>query len=400
MNFSVLFESCDIEEETGSAVFAAVAPLQGENFILPMLFEKTTLATTRTDLDAWSGNTKHGTFSITLLSDDKARLTGSIRWFDSDSISADVDVVISKLPSTAPTVDINSALNGEWQTQVTVSEDSSTINFVDGGGYRFHDGNIMPITATFMNMTFSDTNMQAGTTKLTGVAVESVVDMSGEAPEYNTVYSVLNEKTAKVSHLFGDVYLISDVSPYPVIDVSLIAILDGGKLSIISEAYTTYNSVVEENRSMFTLSKTTESNIASLDEFIGSSWESAMSVLDVYSDDANFTLLDVDIASFDVSFPSADVDNMKLTITTHAVVEAQEQTNDEDISAALNVNNAVLNVKNVGYNILFGEAESGNLYTITLITDKLAIVTGDIGYMRNDWYDVDFLSVVRKVDDK
>ena len=62
------------------------------------------------------------------------------------------------------------------------------------------------------------------------------------------------------------------------------------------------------------------------------------------------------------------------------------------------MNSAVLNVKNAGYNILLGESDAGNMFTITLITDKLAIVTGDIGYMRDDWYDVDFLAVVHKID--
>ena len=222
--------------------------------------------------------------------------------------------------------------------------------------------------------------------------------MSGETPQYKTVYAVLNGKTAKVSHLFGNIYLIYDASPYPVIDLSFIAMFDGGKLSIISEAYTTYDGVVEENRAMFTTSKTTESNLASLDDFIGSSWKPSLNFLDVYADDENATLLDVNLASFDVSFPSADVDNIKLTLTTHAAVEAQDQAAGEQISAALNANNAVLNVKSVGYNILLGESEAGNLFSITLITDKLAIVTGDIGYMRDDWYDVDFLAVVQKVD--
>ena len=55
-------------------------------------------------------------------------------------------------------------------------------------------------------------------------------------------------------------------------------------------------------------------------------------------------------------------------------------------------------MKRAGYNVLFGEAESGDLFTVTLITDRLAIITGDIGYTRKDWYDVDFLAVVQKVD--
>ena len=175
---------------------------------------------------------------------------------------------------------------------------------------------------------------------------------------------------------------------------------DGGRLSIISESYTEYNGIVEESRALFTTDKTTESKLASLDEFIGSSWKSSLNVLDVYKDDEYFTLFDVDLMSLDVSFPSADVENMKLTLTTHAVVTAQDQTVGEDISAVLNVNNAVLNVKSVGYNILLGESEAGNLFTVTLLTDKLAIVTGDIGYTRGNRYDVDFLAVVRKIDAK
>ena len=397
--FTVLFENCDIEEDTGSAKFAAVGVLHGERAILPMLFDKAAVTTTRTDSDTWTAKTQHGTFTVELLGDNRARFTGSMSLLGSNAAKADVDIVLSKLSSTATTIDINTALNGEWQTKVSVSEDGSTVNFADGGAYRFHDENIMPIAATFMNMTFSDTNIQAGTTKLSGIAVEEVVDVSGETSEYHTVSVALNGKTAKISHLFGDIYLISDVSPYPVIDISLIAMFDGGRLSIISESYTEYNGIVEESRALFTTDKTTESKLASLDEFIGSSWKSSLNVLDVYKDDEYFTLFDVDLMSLDVSFPSADVENMKLTLTTHAVVTAQDQTVGEDISAVLNVNNAVLNVKSVGYNMLLGESEVGNLFTVTLLTDKLAIVTGDISYTRGNRYDVDFLAVVRKVDE-
>ena len=160
-NFSVLFESCDIEEDTGSAKFAAIGALQGEYFMLPMLFGSTTASTTRTDLDTWTAETEHGKFTVELLDDNSAKLTGSFNLFGSDADKADVDVVLSKLASTAPTIDINTALNGEWQTQLTVSEDG-TINFADGGGYRYHDGNIMPISTTFMNMIFSSTDNRCG----------------------------------------------------------------------------------------------------------------------------------------------------------------------------------------------------------------------------------------------
>ena len=76
-NFSVLFDSCDIEEDTGSARFAAVGVLQGERLLLPMLFDRTAASTTRTDLDTWTADTEHGKFTVELQDDNSARLTGS-----------------------------------------------------------------------------------------------------------------------------------------------------------------------------------------------------------------------------------------------------------------------------------------------------------------------------------
>ena len=104
LNFAVLFESCDIEEESGSAVFAAVAPLQGEHFMLPIMFDKTAVTTTRNDSSSWTADTEYGRFTIELLDDNRARLTGSVNWFGKGFASADIDVVINKLPSTAPTI--------------------------------------------------------------------------------------------------------------------------------------------------------------------------------------------------------------------------------------------------------------------------------------------------------
>ncbi len=151
LNFAVLFESCDIEEESGSAVFAAVAPLQGEHFMLPIMFDKTAVTTMRNDSSSWTADTEHGRFTVKLLDNDRARLTGSVSWFGGDSVKADVDVIINKIPSTEPTIDINTALDGEWQTPL-LSEDNGRPIF-GGGGYIFHEGNITPIGQTFMTMT-------------------------------------------------------------------------------------------------------------------------------------------------------------------------------------------------------------------------------------------------------
>ena len=192
LNFAVLFESCDIENNTGSAVFAAAAPLQGQHFMLPLLFDKTTITTTRNAYGSWTADTEHGNFTVTLLSEDKASLTGSVSWLGSGSVTADVDIIISKLPSTAPTLDINSTLDGEWQTRL-LSGDNGTLRTEGGGGYHFHNGNLVPVASAFANLKFSNTNIQDGTTDFMGVAVQGSVTSSDGTPQYDAKYYVINK---------------------------------------------------------------------------------------------------------------------------------------------------------------------------------------------------------------
>lgn len=400
LNFAVLFESCDIERDTGSAVFTAVAPLQGEHFMLPMLFEKMAITTTRNGLGSWTADTEHGRFTIELLDDDRTRLTGSVNWYGGDSVSANVDVVISKLPSTEATIDINTALNGEWQTKL-LSGDNGTLRTEGGGGYFFHDGNLTPLVSTFMNASFSDTNIQAGTTTMSGMGVQGAILLSGDVPKYDAEHYVFNGEKLTISHMFRNVYMISNADYDAAYNSSLklVVILENeNRMYIITQAYAIYDEAVEENRCLLLLNKTTGVDTVDIRGYVGSSWETVFSVLDVYDvyedDDNNkgLTLLDVELSSFDISFPSADIKNKTVTLSAHGMITSPAGMIPVDYPAV------PLSVNNLGYNAWFGEAENGDIFSVIMITDKLVITAGYIGYSREDWYEVDLLAVMQRVD--
>ena len=119
-----------------------------------------------------------------------------------------------------------------------------------------------------------------------------------------------------------------------------------------------------------------------------------MSFLDVYADDEDYTLLDADLASFDVSFPSADIANRTLTLSAHGTVTTQTAAIPLEYPAV------ALSVQNAGYNMWFGESEAGNLFTVTMITDKMAIVTADIEYTRGNLYFVELFAVMQRLDEE
>ena len=409
LNFAVLFESCDIEEESGSAVFTAAAPLQGQHFMLPLLFDKTIITTTRNAYGSWTADTEHGNFTITLLSEDKASLTGSVSWLGSGSVTADVDIIISKLPSTAPTLDINSTLDGEWQTRL-LSGDNGTLRTEGGGGYHFHNGNLVPVASAFANLKFSNTNIQDGTTDFMGVAVQGSVTSSDGTPQYDAKYYVINNRPFTIEHMFGDVYMLQDSDSVSAsstdgnvfmpadseaVPTSMVIVLGSAdRLYLINRIYFDYDGGVDEDRGLFTLNKAAASNTIDIRKYIGSSWRSALSFLDVYADDEDYTLLNADLASFDVSFPSADIANRTLTLSAHGTVTTQTAAFPLEYPAV------TLSVQNAGYNMWFGESEAGNLFTVTMITDRLAIVTADIEYTRDNLYFVELFAVMQRLDEE
>lgn len=383
-NFTILFESCDIEQDTGSAKFAAIGVLQGEHALLPMLFDRTAITTTRTDSDTWTANTEHGTFTVELLSDDtSARLTGSMTLLGSDMAKADVDVVLNKLASTAPTIDINTALNGEWQTKLIFTDSDMPIAGV-GGGYLFHDGNIWPITSTFISMTFSDTSTQAGTTTLVGLSVQAT-DSSNDT-KYEAAHSMIDHWSFNLTHMFGNVYILSNATPVFTPILMAVILEDENKMSLISSVHFTYDGAVEENRGMFSLDKTTAIDTFDLRNYVGSSWNAPSSVLNMYLESEEGIMLESRLASFDVSFPSADIADKKVTLSIKGAVE------DTTGIVPIDKLSTTLTVENAGYHTWFGKTATGDLFTVTMISDRLAVLTGDIGYTSEDWYTADFFA--------
>lgn len=363
--------------------------------MLPMLFEKMAITTTRNGLGTWTADTEHGQFTVELLDNDRARLTGSVSWFGGDSVKADVDVIINKIPSIEPTIDINTALDGEWQTKL-LSDDNGLIRTESGGGYYYHDGNLTPIVSTFMNMSFSDTNIQAGTTIMSGTGVEGAVLLSGDVPKYDADYYLFNGENLRISHLFSNIYILSNADYDDAYNSSLklVVILNSeDKMYLVTQAYAFYDDAIEENRCLLALDKTTGVDTVDIRSYVGSSWKTVMSVLEVYDVSGDeLTMLDVELSSFDISFPSADIASKTVTLSAHGMITSPAGMIPVDYPAV------PLSVSHSGYNSWFGTVENGDIFSVIMINDRLAITAGYIGYSRKDWYEVDLLSVMQRVD--
>ncbi len=213
--------------------------------------------------------------------------------------------------------------------------------------------------------------------------------------EYDGTYIIMDHTAFNLEHMFGDVYRIANDQL-----VAIFMLEDENKLTILNRIYNMFNGSIEENRAMFSLNKTTGVDTVNIYDYAGSSWRSSACVLNAYEKDgAAFTLVDAGMSSFDVSFLSTDIENKTLTLSTNAVVTTLDGTAPvENFSAVLSVESVVLNMENTGYNTWLGKSENGNLFTVTMLTDKMALITADIGYTRNDWYDVDILAVMQRVD--
>lgn len=369
-DFAAYFTNCNVANENGSAVFAAVAPLQGEYLNIPLAFDETSVTTKRTDVNEWTADTEHGTFTIRLLSDTTAQLTGNVKW-QGNVVTADVDVTLRKVTSPSATLDIDTVLNGTWQTAMNINDNGS--GTATGGGYVFlSSGDVVPLTSAFANMVFEDTSINNGKTTLTANALMAAFDQDGTL-ELPVNPLITEDYPVELTHIFANVYRLK----FGENDKGVFMLNDENTAYFIvssSEMLDAFN-VTAENHVIFPLTKKTGTDTVIITDQVGSTW-TATTGAGIFS--SNNTSGGLTMENFTVSFPEADVENKKVTITTNGTFKTS--TGRE---VPVTYNGLELEVERVGYNTYFSETEHGSTFMVTLLDDDTAMVSTKVIYDAN-----------------
>ena len=368
-DFAVYFTDCDVDEEDGSAVFAAVAPLQGEYLNIPLAFDESTITTKRVDLDEWTATTPHGTFTIQLLSNTTARLTGRVNW-QGEVVTADVDVMLAKVTSPSSMLDIDTVLNGTWQTSMNINDNGS--GTATGGGYVFFSsGDVIPITSAFANMIFENTSINDGETTVTANAIVATFNESGSS-KIPALPVIAEDYPAELTHIFANVYRLK----FGENDKGVFMLNDENTAYFIVNTSVEVNpGVTSETHSIFPLTKKTGTDTVIITDQVGTTWTASTGSGGVFS---NNTVSSLTMENFTVSFPEADVENKQVTITANGTFRTEA-----GVEVSINYDGLVLDVERVGYNTYFSETEHGSTFMVTLLDDDTAMISTKVLYNAN-----------------
>ena len=376
MDFAAYFTDCSVESENGTATFAAAAPLRGEHFAIPLVFDLTPVNTKRTDLNEWTADTQHGTFTITLISDTEARLTGKVNLFS--FAAADVDITLNKVTQTSTQLDIDEVLNGTWQTAMKINDDGSG-EATGGGCIIFTSGNsgdIVPINSTFGNMIFEDTSIADQTTTYTSSVMLAMFDETGSVQSEGLspiINGTTKDEKMGITHIFSNVYrlkiddnqkgvfmLNDDKTAYFIMS-------SAGSFEVLS------TDIGMETHGLFLLTKKTDTDTVNILSQVGTTWTAATATGSLIVDGNPAGNLAVD--SLAVSFPEADAENKTVTFNvngsgTYTDVYGREQ------EMPLNFENSTAVVERVGYNTYYASTpHQNNTFMITLFDDDTAMIS-------------------------
>ena len=373
-DFAVKFENVDVEDTTGTANFQAIAVLSSDRALIPLAFD-TAKANTIRGGNEWLITTEHEyLLNLTLLDNGDIRISGIIRVIGDNMAFA--DITLSKPSETFKTEsEMNALINGNWQTPMT---NSAPV----GGGFIFvsrdvgqdnnssaPEGDIPPellrvpgmseIDGTFMSLNFKNTSISG--TKTTSSALGFLAflneskDWAGDGP---LQLMIEDEKDAKISHVFNDIYKIEFAS-----NDKAVLMINGNEAYLISSSYQTTANNYSEVHALFPLEKKPDTSTVAITDYIGTVWSSYFAAAQAINFTTSSSVVkDLNMQSLFLAFPegSADITALKfgaLINAKYAEMGAPDVSPDmKNLNAALEL----VNVKQIAYNTWYASDASGS----------------------------------------
>ena len=197
-NIAAVFDSCDVEDEQGTAHMTALIILDGALY-LPVFFENLTLSTDRTGSASWTAQTPHGTLSITMTDKGKAQFSGAITYFDYE---CEFSASVSKAEANAGTLKPENMLDGTWG-----------YNAGEAGGYRYANGEMAALLPRYVTVCFNDTDASS-TVATTAGYIEMPIFESGDAESGDSMFMHFEdtENHCRLENFYGSIYKMSNAS--------------------------------------------------------------------------------------------------------------------------------------------------------------------------------------------
>ena len=199
-NTMLIFEDSDISKDKGTAKMTAVFIFSSDDVsYIPMLFNGVTLATTRSQINAWTAEYSNGditlSMNISMPSNEDMNISGTIKYLGYD---CGFTTTVNK-NAQASSIKPAEILDGVWKFE------SNT----QGGGYIASDSDIASVVPENFFMVFSGTKEE--NSKLTSIIrTSSLMSIKFDTGDESDFQSITSSSDVTITKINGDLYKLTE----------------------------------------------------------------------------------------------------------------------------------------------------------------------------------------------
>lgn len=356
-NIAAVFDSCDVEDEQGTAHMTALIILDGALY-LPVFFENLTLSTDRTGSASWTAQTPHGTLSITMTDKGKAHFSGAITYFDYE---CEFSASVSKAEANASTLKPENMLDGTWG-----------YNSGEAGGYRYANGEMAALLPRYVTVCFNDTD-SSSTVATTAGYIEMPIFESGDAEAGDSMFMHFEdtENHCRLENFYGSIYKMSNASNRAGIS-SLIFIQSETQIYMLMSWLQPGGQV----NILLPLTKIEASDGNSIAEVLSRKW-SATRGGGVMTPSADTSMrVNLQLVSCDMTFSDVQASNGRGT----AKIDVTGTFSSPARTVNLNYEGLTITLEELGINLWRAVTEKGSEFYVSMLSESEAMVIADIVY--------------------
>ncbi|MBQ7154703.1 MAG: hypothetical protein IJR85_03990 [Synergistaceae bacterium] len=356
-NIAAVFDSCDVEDEQGTAHMTALIILDGALY-LPVFFENLTLSTDRTGAASWTAQTPHGTLSITMTDEGKAQFSGAITYFDYE---CEFSASVSKAEGISSALKPENMLDGTWK-----------YNEARAGGYRYANGEMAALLPRYITVCFNDTDASS-TVATTAGYIEMPVLESGDAGTGNNMFMqfIDTESSCRLDNFYGSIYKMSNASNRAGIS-SLIFIQSETQIYMLMSWLQPDGQICI----LLPLTKVQESQDNNIAEVLSRKW-SATRGGGVMTPSADTSMrVNLQLVSCDMTFSEVQASNGRGT----AKIDVTGTFSSPARTVNLNYEGLAITLEELGINLWRAVTEKGSQFYVSMLSESEAMVIADIVY--------------------
>lgn len=397
LDFVMHFQSVDIEGSTGEMTYSTIAILSSDRVIFPANLNEIQAATEVILPGMWSVTGGNVNYTMTLAgteSDPSLHILGSMKPAKKANVVISLNFKKSVTRSDMTNEEMNTLINGTWQSPADGSGINGGFVFVSGDNQTLPDDGVSQersdaplldgmreFDRVFANYVFEETDIASGSTIITSQLIPSTLDASGDLVGRVQPVVQYDYEDAKITPLFNGTYRI-DITSF---DRAIL---------VINEAHTSARMITvsiqyDEDggfaavQTVQTLEKKPDAAQSTFDIVgqIGSAWRSTgLAVGEISDPSAAGQAAMVEFDFLGLVFPADKVDlaNRAFTARVYAEYHDTKPENTSSSSGLISLDIPITYIERIGYNTWYAdsgddETEGDNIIIITALNQNVLV---------------------------